>query len=172
MMNLDLIIKLARLANNNPNENEANLAARKVCKLMAEANFKFPSTQRFQRSPDDKVGGTWNDVHRSTEPQWRSSPPPPSGWDFFRDIFNREPYSYGSWTGFKSAEEHNKTPPKSPPKKEPAYDIKTDSFKIECCECGREFTQFRSVIEMSGEIYQRCKSCRDKEKYNKRYEHR
>lgn len=40
-MNLDLIIKLVKLANNNPNENESNLAARKVCKLIAEGNYKF-----------------------------------------------------------------------------------------------------------------------------------
>lgn len=32
-MNLKLIEKLARLANNNPNEHEANLAARKVCRI-------------------------------------------------------------------------------------------------------------------------------------------
>ena len=40
-MNYKLIEKLAKLANNNPNEYEANMAARKVCKLLAEANFKF-----------------------------------------------------------------------------------------------------------------------------------
>lgn len=40
-MNLDLITKLAKLANNNPNENEANAAARKVCRLLAEGHFKF-----------------------------------------------------------------------------------------------------------------------------------
>lgn len=39
-MDKDLIIKLAKLANNNPNENEANAAARKVCRLLAEDNFK------------------------------------------------------------------------------------------------------------------------------------
>lgn len=40
-MNLDLLFKLVRLANNNPNDNEANLAARKVCKMIAEANFNI-----------------------------------------------------------------------------------------------------------------------------------
>jgi|SRR5215831_3286560 len=57
-MNFDLITKLAKLANNNPNENEANAAARKVCKLLAEANFKFekdkdtipPPTQKQQQA--------------------------------------------------------------------------------------------------------------------------
>lgn len=44
-MNYDLIIKLAKLANNNPNDNEANLAARKVCRLLAEGNFQFNKGQ-------------------------------------------------------------------------------------------------------------------------------
>lgn len=38
-MKLDLLKKLTRLANNNPNDNEANLAARKVCRMLEEANF-------------------------------------------------------------------------------------------------------------------------------------
>ena len=41
LMNLELLIKLVKLANNNPNENEANLAARKVCRIIAEGNYKF-----------------------------------------------------------------------------------------------------------------------------------
>jgi hypothetical protein len=43
-MNKDLIVKLAKLANNNPNDNEANAAARKVCRLLAESNFDFGSS--------------------------------------------------------------------------------------------------------------------------------
>ena len=39
-MNLDLLKKLIRLANNNPNDNEANLAARKVCVMIAQAEEK------------------------------------------------------------------------------------------------------------------------------------
>lgn len=75
-MNYDLLIKLARLANNNPNDNEANLAARKVCKLIAEGNYKFekwpigatyqnpftgPVTQRPQ--------GTWEGFRPSSAQQ-------------------------------------------------------------------------------------------------------
>ena len=49
-----------------------------------------------------KGAGTWNDVHRSKEPQWRSTPPPPpeddpfdwANWNPFDnfdfDAFNRE----------------------------------------------------------------------------------
>jgi DNA-directed RNA polymerase subunit RPC12/RpoP len=47
-LNVDLVTKLAKLANNNPNENEANLAARKVCRLLAEADFKFTEASYSQ----------------------------------------------------------------------------------------------------------------------------
>ena len=40
-MNLELLQKLVKLANNNPNENEANAAARKVCLMISESEFKF-----------------------------------------------------------------------------------------------------------------------------------
>lgn len=53
-MNLDLIIKLAKLANNNPNEHEANAAARKVCQLLAEGNFNFGLNIEQTKEPDFK----------------------------------------------------------------------------------------------------------------------
>lgn len=50
-MNLDLLTKLVKLANNNPNDNEANLAARKVCRMIEEAKFQFKSASRPSKSP-------------------------------------------------------------------------------------------------------------------------
>lgn len=50
-MNLEKLIKLVKLANNNPNENEANLAARKVCKMIAEADYKFGETAKTTQGP-------------------------------------------------------------------------------------------------------------------------
>lgn len=38
-MSLDLLKKLVKLANHNPNDNEANSAARRVCLLLEEFNF-------------------------------------------------------------------------------------------------------------------------------------
>jgi hypothetical protein len=57
----DLIMKLVRLANNNPNDNEANLAARKVCKLLEENNFKLINGS-------STPPGYWKDVQRSDDP--------------------------------------------------------------------------------------------------------
>lgn len=62
-MNFDLIIKLAKLANNNPNDHEANAAARKVCRLLAEANFKFEADRPT--------------ITRTKEPDFSSKYPPP-----------------------------------------------------------------------------------------------
>src|SRR6516165_11215196 len=68
-MNYDLIIKLAKLANNNPNDNEANQAARKVCRLLAEANFNFPA-------------------HNGDDSRRRPTPHKQDDWYDFNDIFN------------------------------------------------------------------------------------
>ena len=61
--------KLVALANNNPNDNEANLAARKVCRILAEKNFAFiqvrteaPKATRQEptvRSASNPVGDDW-----------------------------------------------------------------------------------------------------------------
>lgn len=59
-MNYKLIEKLAKLANNNPNEHEANLAARKVCQLLAEADFKFIKEELS--SPNIESNITYKDV--------------------------------------------------------------------------------------------------------------
>lgn len=62
-MNIELIKKLIALANNNPNENEANLSARKVCQLLKDYNFKGGS-QVF----NDIFGGL-NDTPWNHPPQ-------------------------------------------------------------------------------------------------------
>src|SRR5262245_10501112 len=61
MDKLDILQKLIALANNNPNENEANTAARRVCKMLAEMKVNFkrnvasnkvpPPTPRQQANP-------------------------------------------------------------------------------------------------------------------------
>lgn len=52
-MDLNLIKKLVRLANKNPNEHEANAAARKVCKLIEEGKFDFGNTRQSFNWSDD-----------------------------------------------------------------------------------------------------------------------
>ena len=134
-MSLDLIKKLVRLANNNPNDNEANLAARKACKMIAELEFYLE--QRVQNTAYSgnysRPGAspvtpprTWNDVRRSEEPFWRSKPPTEPGrsaddiFDWFfrveRERMKREEQAY---------REQQKKPPR-PDAYEPIYRPYTD----------------------------------------------
>ncbi len=62
-MNLELIEKLIRLANNNPNENEANLAARKVCEMLAEYQF---GNSTFKYQPGERPRQGWPPPANST----------------------------------------------------------------------------------------------------------
>lgn len=57
-MNFDLIKKLIKLANNNPNDNEANLAARKVCKLLADYAFGAATEAPRNRPTPPNAGPT------------------------------------------------------------------------------------------------------------------
>jgi hypothetical protein len=58
-MNIELLIKFVKLANHNPNDNEANSAARRVCKMIEDSNFKFNDTKT---NVNNKSTITWNDV--------------------------------------------------------------------------------------------------------------
>lgn len=75
-MNLDLLKKLTKLANHNPNDNEANLAARKVCKMLEAGKWELPNQQQKKpiirsasnpSSPDDFIRKYYNEP-KPTEP--------------------------------------------------------------------------------------------------------
>lgn len=145
-MKLDLLKKLTALANNNPNENEANLAARKVCLMLAEAKFALPievsKTSARSQNPWGFSGGvseqkepktasqTWNDVKRSEEPQFSSSREPnfrsastPYGSNPFWDIFEK---MYGA--KYKTSWNSGAKRDYDIPKQEPSQ-TKEDSFR-------------------------------------------
>lgn len=126
-MKLDRLKALIRLANNNPNDNEANRAARKVCIVLAEDSFALLNHRPVARTAADKMNehrqnyqsgtwsgfeGTWNDVKRSKESEFRSKPPtgppPPRNDDFtsksyddLNDFFKKytKEYFYGGGRG-------------------------------------------------------------------------
>ena len=54
-MNLDLLKKLVLLANRNSNENEANSAARRVCKMLELSNFLLHQDPYIRK--EDKIYG-------------------------------------------------------------------------------------------------------------------
>lgn len=93
-MNLELLKKLVKLANNNPNEHEANSAARRVCKLIEDNEFKFvpdvvkaevkqpaPGTwQGFTRNPkdyEDFIKGWWRQQNQSYKHSYDEEINPP-----------------------------------------------------------------------------------------------
>lgn len=101
-MNLERLKALIRLANNNPNEHEANLAARKVCKIIAEKDFSLLQPQprtaagkvnEYRSRPTAPTVDMWEDFlrnmrYRPSESQkkyWTDSAPhqdaPEPHWD-------------------------------------------------------------------------------------------
>lgn len=71
---LERLKQFTRLANNNPNENEANLAARKACKLLEELNWQLPANPSApSRNPSN---------------QQRNAPNPYPPGNPFDDIFS------------------------------------------------------------------------------------
>lgn len=138
MTKKDLIIKLTKLANNNPNEHEANSAARRVCRLLEECNFIFDiSSTELNNPTTDSI--TWNDVKRATKPYWRSTPyqateKQQATWDDIatererirRERKGQEDYFNSVFNEFKIP--YNKTRPKERP--EPRV--------RKCIQCGKE----------------------------------
>src|SRR5579859_4847245 len=90
-MNLDLLTKLVELANNNPNENEANLAARKVCKIIAEGNFNFIDDKNLGNQYTGKWTGfsNWNTENIifdfGTKKHWKNNPSYSGNWSDFKE---------------------------------------------------------------------------------------
>lgn len=94
-MKLELLKKLTRLANHNPNENEANLAARRVAKMLEEADFKLVSTNSNSPNPTYRPAGYAYTSSPSNNHEWvknqYTSPQntkSKSAYDDLKDIFD------------------------------------------------------------------------------------
>lgn len=140
-MNYDLIEKLIRLANNNPNENEANLAARKVCKFLADHSFH-------------------NDPpHGSQQKDWARNEPfnPFAGFDFesiFRDLNVRYPFTQEQRQGSWADEKKKPKWPGDAPFKVPSEQAKEERL-LKCRTCkNTKLTKFVGLAE----LYE-CNTC-------------
>ena len=84
-MDIELLKKLTKLANHNSNENEANSAARRVCKMLEEAGFvvvpdypktgvgttikvNHPSEKYDDKSYDTAIDKLWEEVFQHQKP--------------------------------------------------------------------------------------------------------
>lgn len=144
-MNLDRLKAFIRLANNNPSEEEANSAARRVCKILAENDFALLQPQPQYSNAHGPIRQdkpkTWNDVKRSTEPEFRShsTAPGPDIWeDFMRNMgryrsgfdWNKAPHNWfgPEYVRYKPFTDEKKTRPQAMRK---------------CIKCGLEVMTFR-----------------------------
>ena len=162
-MRLERLLALIRLANNNPDENEANLAARKVCQILADkkdAPSEFTIAPKQIRTAAGKMNETltWNDVKRSTEPAWKSQSYDPA-YNPFEEFFrkyakaDRHPFDKEtSWTGFDWSKAPKKDAPEpdyEPPRYKEASWINWDTRKERpqeertCSKCGLKIKTFR-----------------------------
>lgn len=74
-MNFDILIKLLKLANHNNADGEANAAARRVCKMLSEDNYKWieGAIKSGPKVAANQAGGTWSGFDRTKEPEWSST---------------------------------------------------------------------------------------------------
>lgn len=138
-MNYDLIIKLAKLANENPNENEANLAARKVCQLIKSSDYKFNNSVPTPPPRPPTKPTTYGDIRRSPESFWNSRPsnnsyrgrtrpnPYTSHHDAWNDIIN-DFINSGGWRGFGNNPEREKD----------------QEIAAQCSKCGLQIIRLKS----------------------------
>lgn len=150
-MNIDLIQKLIKLANNNPNDNEANLAARRVCKMLADHKFHEPRTvaskleehrQSQPKYPDNE--GIWENIRRSREAEFKTRHyGTPVNDDFFKEFF--KDFNFGGWTTPKYRDEE--------------WRNANSKVKMKCSKCQQvKETSFRGP-----ESIWVCMECRGKE---------
>lgn len=139
-MNFDLIEKLIRLANNNPNEHEANLAARKVCRFLNDHKFHetIPVTPRQHQAASEPFN-------------------PFEHFDFgdiFREIHKRYPFPQeqreGSWSIPKEdsrSARHQKWPGGEPFKKPSEQQKEERLLKCKTCK-NSKLTKFVGLPEL------------------------
>lgn len=163
---LELIKKLIKLANNNPNEHEANLAARKVCSMLTDYKFTQstsservrsasnptynPFEELFKRARQQAQQGprTWDDVNRSTEPWWKSTYQAQP-----REKINRKCSICNKSIPTLSVDNPYVCADCQPEKARREREAKKE-YNIQCCECGKE-----SKVSKDYGMYFVCDAC-------------
>lgn len=136
-MDLDRLKKLVKLANNNPNEHEANSAARKVCLILEQENFVLTNTLKdnpSSRVPKDIFEEMFRKAynHRAWDDGAPPRTEPPPNWE---NPFYKKKYE----------PTYNPYEPKQP---KPKRDLK-------CTKCGN----VKSTPFVGNEAVFICQSC-------------
>lgn len=150
-MSIDLLKKLVRLATNNPNEHEANLAARKACELLVKDDFAILKSTT-NNPPIVNFGtnyGEWTEFNNRTS----------QGKPIYKDVYNmyeelRRDSSGYAWDFEKERREKQKN--------------RRETKTLRCKHCKLEFqTKFQ------GEESQfECWGCYGKDERTKREKER
>lgn len=165
MMDIDKLTKLVKLANHNPNENEANSAARRVCKMIEDAKFRFV----------DSLGNTI----RTPEPEFKSkrpdSPRPSRRQEEFYKMWEEfirnsgrarqrapDPFSDGFWDDFKRAEEPFW-------RKDPFNSERDRKYQVDQYVCITCTQIFKVPAGQKVPDNSQCPTCADKLKYSREW---
>ena len=172
-MDIEKLKSIIRLANNNPNENEANLAARKACKILAENDFATLSG-RSSYNPSEASAGTNSG---QTKPKGRPAPnrePEQSVNDIFEEMFRAQRAAEAKRREKEKqrAEEAKRRAPSEPKnsKWNPFYGFDGDfnPFKTrDESEFRRTWVNDPDIFEQETKERQEQKQKRDKELYQR-----
>lgn len=139
---LELLKKLVKLANNNPNEYEANSAARRVCKILEENKFELTTI--------------YNDINKNKKSEFKSGQ---YASGIYNEVFNRmrqeyeshyyDNLRYGKWD-FSETENRPKTTKRI----------------LKCNTCGQEK---ETIFLGYSELFE-CNDCQWSKYMNRRYD--
>jgi hypothetical protein len=117
MEKTEILMKLISLANNNPNDNEANAAARRVCKMLAEMKVNFITKKPVVTQP----------------PFTRPAPVSEDMFDILREMMNREarynPWAYENPFSNQRARQQSQ-------QRAPETERRKEKVTRECADCG------------------------------------
>lgn len=174
-MSLDLLKKLVRLATNNPNEHEANLAARRACDLLIKSDFKLlPETKpKMQEGSWSGFGGYNAPKPPSPESEKPKQEPKtthaPYGknpiWDLWDEVFFKQKIRDNDDL-FSKHRDPFFSSPYNRVDYQPFINIQyeNDKREIKCIKCGEvKETRYRGAPELWV-----CMDCRGKESFDKK----
>lgn len=146
-MKLEILKKLIALANNNPNDNEANLAARKVCKALVEDDYVAqlseisppipPKATKTTKSwdPYQDIYDLMNRAAAERERQRKAYTPNNPYEGYWRDMRS------GQWSGFNKSSEKQKK--------------KKKDRELKCKKCGNIV---KTIFVGPPEVFE-CNNC-------------
>lgn len=161
-MDIEKLKSIIRLANNNPNDNEANLAARKACKILAENDFAIfnghnstakPKGRAASREPEVDFYTIYEEMMRKQREAAKRN----------EENARRKQEEARKRTDQEKREQHRRNwEPFNPFRTRPEADFRSKFWHDpEWFENDTKQRQQRKDEKKDKEIYQRCYKCRN-----------